>query len=442
MGQAAWTWFLATVPTAAPWVLMALQYAMIRRHVRRILRRPPCCDASRVGCARRGDRLSDPRPPGTGRAERCAGTSAQDAATAPFRRNGFRRRRFLRHAGAVPLHGTRRHTPLPIATTRAIRQRSPSWCMAPPGTSGSMHAVARAIHARGWTVYCALHARPRSHRTRGRQRLHRPTRRRSRGFPERRASGGQTGAARFSPAAASSRASPAGSKARAFAAFVLVSPQPPARSPVMRPNAGGWVAVALPRIIALEILNRVGIHAFDGLTTLAFAVTPQNRDVQTATYSYRMMRNFGPSDDFAGDIARAPAPVTPDRRPRRRPLLCRQIRRLATRRAARPEADPRAADAPHGHDLEAGCARCGRRQRQWTTRLTDQLAVGIVGRPEYVEHPLEEVVGLEVQRRWLVAVDDETQIRRLGMAAVRFPKAAAAECRRRRAARPRAPAAT
>jgi intracellular septation protein len=39
MSQAAWTWFLATVPTAAPWVLLAIQYTMMRLHVRSILRR-------------------------------------------------------------------------------------------------------------------------------------------------------------------------------------------------------------------------------------------------------------------------------------------------------------------------------------------------------------------------------------------------------------------
>jgi len=38
MSQAAWTWFLATVPTAAPWVLLAIQYTMIRLHVRSIIR--------------------------------------------------------------------------------------------------------------------------------------------------------------------------------------------------------------------------------------------------------------------------------------------------------------------------------------------------------------------------------------------------------------------
>jgi intracellular septation protein A len=39
MSLAAWTWFLAVVPGAAPWVLFGLQYLMIRIHVRSILRK-------------------------------------------------------------------------------------------------------------------------------------------------------------------------------------------------------------------------------------------------------------------------------------------------------------------------------------------------------------------------------------------------------------------
>jgi intracellular septation protein A len=39
MGVAAWTWFLATVPVAAPWVLFGIQYAIIRLRVGSIRRR-------------------------------------------------------------------------------------------------------------------------------------------------------------------------------------------------------------------------------------------------------------------------------------------------------------------------------------------------------------------------------------------------------------------
>lgn len=39
MSARAWAWFLGTVPTAAPWVLFAIQYLAIRVHVTSILRR-------------------------------------------------------------------------------------------------------------------------------------------------------------------------------------------------------------------------------------------------------------------------------------------------------------------------------------------------------------------------------------------------------------------
>ncbi len=39
VGQAAWTFFLGVINPAAPWVLFGLQYAMIRLHVRSIIRR-------------------------------------------------------------------------------------------------------------------------------------------------------------------------------------------------------------------------------------------------------------------------------------------------------------------------------------------------------------------------------------------------------------------
>lgn len=94
-----------------------------------------------------------------------------------------------------------------------------------------------------------------------------------------------------------------------FDRFILVSPQMPARSPLMRPNGGGWVSVSIPRVILLSTLDRFGIHAFDGLEAIHFAVAPQNEKYQTSSYSWRMLRNFGPSDDYLGDLKRAPGPV-------------------------------------------------------------------------------------------------------------------------------------
>ena len=94
-----------------------------------------------------------------------------------------------------------------------------------------------------------------------------------------------------------------------FSRYILVSPQFPPGAPTFRPNAGGWVSVALPRIVALEILHRFGIRTLGHLPVIEFAVAPQMRDRLTPRYSYRMLKSFGPGDDYLGDLKRAPAPV-------------------------------------------------------------------------------------------------------------------------------------
>ena len=179
------------------------------------------------------------------------------------------------------------------------------------GTSASMHAVAHTIHAQGWTVY-ALSMRGYDHSGRSGDidyigQLDDDVTDFMKTLPPRSGTRVLFG---FSSGGGFVLRFMGGAKARLFDRFVLVSPQLPARSPAMRQNAGGWVSVALPRIIALEILSRFSIHWFDGLTTLEFAVAPRNRDVQTASYSFRMMKNFGPTDDYQGDLKRAPGPVT------------------------------------------------------------------------------------------------------------------------------------
>ncbi len=101
-----------------------------------------------------------------------------------------------------------------------------------------------------------------------------------------------------------------GANARLFDRFILVSPQLPADSPVMRPNAGGWVAVAIPRIVVLKTLTRFGVGVFGGLHVLAFAVPPEKYNVQTPFYSFRMLENFGPRQDYLADLKNAPGRVS------------------------------------------------------------------------------------------------------------------------------------
>jgi non-heme chloroperoxidase len=97
-----------------------------------------------------------------------------------------------------------------------------------------------------------------------------------------------------------------------FDRLILVAPQFPYFAPTVRQGAGGWISLAQPRIIALGVLNRFGITAFNGLPVLAMAVD-RSRLAETGltpVYSYRMLRNFGPGDDYLGDIKRARGPVS------------------------------------------------------------------------------------------------------------------------------------
>ena len=97
---------------------------------------------------------------------------------------------------------------------------------------------------------------------------------------------------------------------RAFDRFILVSPQLTHDAPTTRPASGGWVSVAVPRIVVLTALSRFGIDAFGGLPVIAFAVPPEKRNVQTAVYSFRMLTNFGAPRDYLTRLHAAPGPVT------------------------------------------------------------------------------------------------------------------------------------
>jgi len=96
---------------------------------------------------------------------------------------------------------------------------------------------------------------------------------------------------------------------RQFDRYVLLAPYLRYDAPTMRSNGGSqpnayqgrWVSAHVGRIIALTILGRVGLHAFDGLPVVAFAVPPDEPSV-TATYSWRLQQNFGPHTDYIADI--------------------------------------------------------------------------------------------------------------------------------------------
>jgi pimeloyl-ACP methyl ester carboxylesterase len=76
-----------------------------------------------------------------------------------------------------------------------------------------------------------------------------------------------------------------------FDRYVFLSPILPGGS-TLRPNAGGWTDIALPRIITIAQLGRLGMHWFDGLPVIRYAV-PAEDSQGTPGYSYRLATNFG-----------------------------------------------------------------------------------------------------------------------------------------------------
>jgi alpha-beta hydrolase superfamily lysophospholipase len=95
-----------------------------------------------------------------------------------------------------------------------------------------------------------------------------------------------------------------------FARTVLLAPYLGYDAPSSRPNSGGWAYADVPRFIALTLLRRLGMPFAEALPVIAFAVPPDSSDRLAATYSYRLLRNFGVSTDYRRDLAAATTQVT------------------------------------------------------------------------------------------------------------------------------------
>jgi len=73
-----------------------------------------------------------------------------------------------------------------------------------------------------------------------------------------------------------------------FDAYLAVSPYIAWNSPTLRPNAGGWASVALPRVVALSLLDATGLPWFQGLPVVRFATAAAASDNRTPVYSFRL----------------------------------------------------------------------------------------------------------------------------------------------------------
>lgn len=94
-----------------------------------------------------------------------------------------------------------------------------------------------------------------------------------------------------------------------FDRTLLLAPFLGQDAPTYRPDSGGWVSVGVPRIVALSLLNALGIHALDGLVVTRFALDEQAQSQLTPAYSHALAKNFRPPADWQAAIRAVRQPM-------------------------------------------------------------------------------------------------------------------------------------
>ncbi len=92
------------------------------------------------------------------------------------------------------------------------------------------------------------------------------------------------------------------SRQELFSNYLLLSPWISQDAATLRPGTGGWATVGVPRIIAIAVLNGFGIHAFDDLPVVRFAVEEKDKGFLTPQYSFALEQNFRPERDYQANI--------------------------------------------------------------------------------------------------------------------------------------------
>lgn len=93
-----------------------------------------------------------------------------------------------------------------------------------------------------------------------------------------------------------------------FGSYLLLSPFLSQDAPNQRPGSGGWVTVGLARVVALSVLNALGVRAFNALPVTAFALNERAREFLTPEYDFNLAMNFRPERDYVANIQRAARP--------------------------------------------------------------------------------------------------------------------------------------
>lgn len=102
----------------------------------------------------------------------------------------------------------------------------------------------------------------------------------------------------------------AGSKqAGLFNDYLAISPYIGQDAPTNKPDSGGWAGVAVPRIIALSLLDGIGLPWFQGLPAVHFATDAKASNSRTPVYSFRLAASLQLGRDWRGVLSRISAPT-------------------------------------------------------------------------------------------------------------------------------------
>jgi len=101
----------------------------------------------------------------------------------------------------------------------------------------------------------------------------------------------------------------ASSLSRKFDGFVALSPPLGVSKIASKPHAGGWAHTAVPRIIALSILNRFGVHILDHLPTIAFATVANPKGNRATIYSHALFASLSLPRSWEPVVARIDKPT-------------------------------------------------------------------------------------------------------------------------------------
>jgi non-heme chloroperoxidase len=100
-----------------------------------------------------------------------------------------------------------------------------------------------------------------------------------------------------------------GRRAGLFNDYLAISPYIGQDSPTNKPNSGGWAGVAVPRIIALSLLNSIGLPWFQDLPAVHFATDAKASTSRTPVYSFRLAASLQLGRDWRAVLARISAPT-------------------------------------------------------------------------------------------------------------------------------------